>query len=234
MSLQRPAFSVQRSALRVQIGCVVLGAVLMAWSGRAAAAAADEIDEIIDRVLAVAGGYLIMQSDVTAARDLGLVLPGSLPDPVREVLSRLIDRALVLAEVDRYAPPEPGADAVDRAVLGVRSRFATPAAMAAALARVGMDEAHLRETLRQDLRIRAYFEQRFTVAPPGDEELGRYYRDHQDVFTRNGVLAPFAEVRQDIVQTLVADRRRALADEWIAGLRRRGDIVDRYSNSAGK
>ena len=180
-------------------------------------------------MLAVAGGYLIMQSDVMAARDLGLVSPGDVADPDREVLSRLIDRALVLGEVDRYAPPEPGADAVDRAVQAVGARFATPQAMALAMARVGMDEAHLRETLRQDLRIRAYYEQRFTVAAPGDEELGRYYRDHADSFTRNGALAPFPDVRQEIIQTLVAGRRRALADEWIAGLRRRADIVDRYA-----
>ena len=215
--------------VRFQIGGLVLAAVLMAGVGLAPAA-----DEIIDRVRAVAGGYLIMHSDVMAARDLGLVSPGNASDPTREVLSRLIDRALVLAEVDRYAPPEPAADLVDRAVQAVRDRFATPQAMVLAMARVGMDDTHLRETLRQDLRIRAYYDQRFTVAPPGDEELGRYYREHPDTFTRNGALASFADVRQDIIQTILADRRRTLADEWIAGLRRRADIVDRYSSSVGK
>lgn len=206
-----------------RVGAVVFAAVLALGAGRAWA------DEIIDRVLAVAGGYLIMQSDVMAARDLGLVSPGAAADPTREVLSRLIDRALVLAEVDRYAPPEPGADAVDRAVESVRARFVSADAMAQTMALVGMDEAHLRETLRQDLRIRAYYEQRFTVAPPADEELGRYYREHPESFTRNGALLTFAEVRQEIAQTMVTDRRRSLADEWIAGLRRRADIVDRYA-----
>jgi len=85
--------------------------------------------ETIDRVLAVAAGELIMLSDVTAARDLGLVpAPAATGDPIASVLARLVDRALILAEVDRYAPPEPGADAVDREVQTVRSRFATPAA----------------------------------------------------------------------------------------------------------
>ena len=83
--------------------------------------------EIIDRVLAVAAGELIMLSDVTAARDLG-PRAGSRRrgDPIGAVLSALIDRELILAEVDRYAPPEPGADAVDREVQAVRARFATP------------------------------------------------------------------------------------------------------------
>lgn len=185
-------------------------------------------DEIIDRVYAVAGGYLIMQSDVLAARDLGLVSVGNAPDPTRAVLSRLIDRALVLAEVDRYAPPEPGVPAIEAALEEVRSRFATADAFNTALAAAGMTEAHLRETLRQNLRIRGYYEQRFTVVLPGDDELGRYYREHAEAFTRNGSSAPFEEVRLQVLQMYVAERRNALAEEWIAGLRRRADIVDRY------
>jgi hypothetical protein len=186
------------------------------------------VDEIIDRVLAVAAGSLIMLSDVRAALEFGFVSPGSAPDPVREVLSRLIDRALVLAEVDRYAPPEPSAGAVDRAVQAVRLRFSTPDAFAAALARVGMGDKYLRETLREDLRIRAYLDQRFTVVAPTDDDLGRFYRDHPEMFTRNGRLAPFDDVRQDVVQAVVTDRRRVLVDEWMAGLRRRSEISDLY------
>src|SRR6202023_674326 len=123
---------------------------------------------------------LVMFPPLTAALQVGFVSRGSAPDPVREVLSRLIDRALVLAEVDRYAPPEPSVEAVDAAVLAVRLRFSTPEAFAAALARVGMGDRYLRETLREDLRIRAYLDQRFTVVAPTDDDLGRYYRDHPD------------------------------------------------------
>src|SRR5882672_207223 len=85
--------------------------------------------ETIDRVLAVAAGELIMLSDVTAARDLGLVpleKGGDSVNSIGAILSKLIDRELVLAEVDRYAPPEPGADAIDRELLQVRARFASP------------------------------------------------------------------------------------------------------------
>src|SRR3954452_15216666 len=104
--------------------------------------------ETIDRVLAVAAGQLIMLSDVTAAIDLGLQTPDGAADPVRAVLSRLIDRELVLAEVERYAPAEPTAEAVDREVQRVRQRFASPAAFESALARSGVDQTHLRETVR--------------------------------------------------------------------------------------
>jgi hypothetical protein len=46
----------------------------------------------------------------------------------------------------------------------VRQRFASAADFDAALARSGIDELRLRETLRQDLRIRAYLDQRFRAA----------------------------------------------------------------------
>ena len=120
--------------------------------------------EIIDRVLAVVGGDLILQSDVTAARDLGLQTADGAADPMRAVLSKLIDRELVLAEVERYGPPEPAADAIDAEIRKVRARFPSTSAYTDALLRSGVDEAHLRETLRQDLRIRAYEDQRFASA----------------------------------------------------------------------
>jgi hypothetical protein len=144
--------------------------------------------ETIDRVLAVVAGQLITLTDVTAAVDLGLQ-PAEGADPVRAVLTRLIDRELMLAEVERYAPPEPAAAAVDREVQRVRQRFASGPAFDAALARSGIDDTHLRETLRQDLRMRAYLDQRFSLA---------------------------------------AERRTAVVDEWLAGLRRRGDVIDLY------
>lgn len=145
--------------------------------------------DTIDRVLAVVAGQLITLSDVTAARELGLQTADSAADPVRAILTKLIDRELVLAEVDRYAPPEPEALAVDREVERVRARFPSVDAYESTLARSGIDEKHVRETLRQDLRIAAYITQRFTSA---------------------------------------GDRRQQLIDEWMAGLRRRGDVIDLY------
>ena len=150
--------------------------------------------ETIDRVLAVVAGQLITLTDVRAAIDLRLQTTDGAPDPVRAVLTKLIDRELILAEVDRYAPPEPTAEAVNREVERVLARFESQAALDAAMARSGIDEKHLRETLRQDLRMRAYLEQRFTAA---------------------------------------SDRRQSLVDDWLAGLRRRAEIVDLYLSSPG-
>ena len=123
-------------------------------------------DEIIDRVLAVAAGDLIMLSDVRAALDLGMVSPAGASDPVRAVLSTLIDRALVLDEVNRYAPPEPSTTEIDRAFNQVRARFDSVQAFERILANAGLGEGQLRETLRHNLRIRAYLDQRFNADTP--------------------------------------------------------------------
>ena len=45
----------------------------------------------------------------------------------------------------------------------VRARFPTGGGFEAALARSGVGEAQIRETIRQTLRIRAYLDQRFTL-----------------------------------------------------------------------
>jgi hypothetical protein len=145
--------------------------------------------ETIDRVLAVAAGQVILMSDVTAARELGMQTADGGADPIRILLNKLIDRELVLAEVDRYAPPEPGPAAVDRGVATVRDRFPSRQAYASTLERSGLDESHVREMVRQDLRVVAYLNQRFATA---------------------------------------GDRRQQLINDWMAGLRRRADVIDMY------
>jgi hypothetical protein len=167
-------------------------ALMFAAVARVAAA-----DEIIERIVAVAGGDVITQTDVAAARDLGLVQVSDARDPSLEIISRLIDRALMLAEVDRYAPPEPSAAEIDGGVQAVRARFTTPQAFDAALAKVGMDDRSLRDTIRQDLRIRAYLDLRFVVAPASDAAG----------------------------QAAAVQRRDALVATWVAGLRRRATIT---------
>jgi hypothetical protein len=179
---------------------IVIGALAVAYVQSSVRLSA----ETLERVLAVVGGQLITLTDVTAAHDFGLVIvaPGA-ADPIRAALTQLIDRELMLAEVDRYAPPEPSPEAIAEGLRIVRQRFVDDAAYQAALARSGIDENHLRDTLRQNLRITAYLSQRFVVAPPNDV----------------AALPP------------LPDRERGLIDDWLAGLRRRATIIDLYLTS---
>jgi hypothetical protein len=167
--------------------CGILGLLMAVLFSAAPVNAADEV---IDRVLAVANGEVITLSDVRSALELGRVQASNAPDPVRLVLSQLIDRVMVLSEVNRFAPPEPSAQTLDAAVDGVVARFPSPQAFDATLTRLGVDREYVRELLREDLRIRAYLDQRFTA------------------------------------DTL--EQQRVMVDEWVAGLRRRAEIVDLY------
>lgn len=184
--------------------------------------------EVIDRMMAVVAGDLIMMSDVTAAVEFGLVPQAPAADVTRTVLSQLIDRSLMLAEVERYAPPEPSRAAVDREYQAVVDRFSSSDAFHSALTRYGIDESALRATLRANLRLRAYLEQRFTTVPPSDEEIAEYYRTHQERFLLGGRVQPLDTVRADVVQALGLDRRQSMVDEWLGGLRRRAAITDVY------
>jgi hypothetical protein len=184
--------------------------------------------EVIDRVLAIVGGRPILLSDVVAARDLGLVSAGTEPDVVGTILDHLIDRALMLTEVERFVPPEPAQTAVDARVDEVRARFPTPDAFRMALARSGIDEAQLRETVREDLRIQAYLDLRFTVPAPSDEDVQRYFTDHVQAFAVDGRTPELAEVRSRVVEVMTDARRLSLVNDWVAGLRRRADIVNLY------
>jgi hypothetical protein len=121
--------------------------------------------EIIDRALAVVAGVVITQSDAVAASELGLVTNEATDDPIGGVLAQLVERELVLMEVERSAPPEPSADAVDRRLQAIRARFASTPAYEAVLRRSGIDEMRLRQTLRDQLRIDAYLDQRFSAPP---------------------------------------------------------------------
>jgi hypothetical protein len=118
--------------------------------------------EVLDRTLALVGGQAITLSDVKAAIELELVDD---PTPIiGDMTLRLVDRELILREVQRYAPPAPPESAVDARLAEITKRFASPAAMMKALETHGFTEARLRAWVRDDLRAEGYLAQRFASA----------------------------------------------------------------------
>jgi hypothetical protein len=119
---------------------------------------------IIDRVLAVVNGQVLMQSDVYAAMAIGLVNTDGAQDPIASALGQLVERELVLAEVDRYAPPEPPESEIAARVKQVQGRFPSLEAFKRALDVAGLGEDRLRTIQRDELRIQTYVNQRFGAA----------------------------------------------------------------------
>lgn len=185
--------------------------------------------EIIDRILAVVESQPMTLSDVRGVTRLGLETPEPGVDPIRSVLDSLIDRQLMLVEVDRYAPPEPSPAAIEARLNQIRARLPDALAFETTLHQIGMTVEHLRRYIRDSLRIESYIQQRFTAAiQPSDDEIAAYYRLNAEAFTRDGKLAPYADVRGDARARLIEQRRAVLVREWLAGLRRRAEIVDLY------
>jgi hypothetical protein len=184
---------------------------------------------IIERVLAVVSGSIITLSDVHAAIRFGVVDVAGAADPVGAALDRLIERVLMLAEVERYAPPEPSADEIDARVRALRAPFPSDAELGRVLQIYGVTPERLRAFARDDLRLAAYLDQRFASAGrASDEDVLRFYRDHQEEFTRGGVLLPLAEVEGQIRRRLDATRRAQQIEEWTRGLRLRADVTVLY------
>jgi hypothetical protein len=178
--------------------------------------------QIIDRILAVVDGAIIMQSDVMIATRLGLVPGAGASDPTAAVLERLIERQLILSEVDRYAPPDPADADVERHVAEIRSRAGAQFDSILLVGGIGLEQ--LRRDVRDDLRIEAYLQQRFGAVQPTEEEILQYYRYHSAAFTQNGVLRPFDDAHDVARAALIADRRVETIRDWVAGLRRRANI----------
>lgn len=194
-----------------------IGAMLVAVPARAA--------EIIDRVMAVVNGSIVTLSDVQAGIRLGVVAVPAGPGRDTAVLDKLIERRLTLTEVNRYGPGEPSAAVVDERLRAVRARFTSEEALTAVLAEVGVTPDQLRTFVRDDVRIETYIQQRFAGGAPTEAEILEYYRAHPEAFMRGGLALTYQEAHDDARAAVIRERRERLAQEWIAGLRRRADVT---------
>jgi hypothetical protein len=129
--------------------------------------------DVIDRITAVVGGQIIMLSDVTAALQFHLVEPPpGTADAAAYAVDRLIERTLVLAEVERFQPPEPDPVEMTIRIDALERRAGSPAAFDKQLAMTGMTRDRLRRHIRDDLRITTYINQRFGAnTPPAEREV---------------------------------------------------------------
>lgn len=199
-------------------GAVVF-AVLMALSGVRTSA------EVIDRILATVGGGLILQTDAVAVVRLGFVTVPEGRDPLQWTMDRLIERRLMLIEVDRFGPPEPALEQIDRRMHAIDERIGSGAQLDQIMRETGLTVDQLRLYVRDDLRIEAYIQQRFGATfQPTEDDIVTYYKEHGPEFTRDGKLLPFGQVRDQARAAVVAELRANAVREWLAGLRRRAEV----------
>lgn len=180
--------------------------------------------EVIDRVMATVNGAVITQSEVNALIRFGFVDRPADGD-LEVLIDRLVERRLMLTEVNRYSPPEPAPGLVETRLADVQRRFGSDDERDAALREFGMTVDALSGYVRDELRVAAYLRQRFGAAyQPSEADILQYYRNHPAEFSRNGVLLSYTDAHDDARAAVIGERRVSLTREWVAGLRRRADI----------
>jgi hypothetical protein len=183
--------------------------------------------ELLDRVLARVNEEPITLTDARAAIALGMIEQTQGVDPLVSAVPQLIERRLVLAEVARFAPPEPDIASLNTQVNAIKTRVGSPEQLAALEKSTGVGDAQIREIARDDLRIRAYLNQRFgSSVQATDEDAAAYYRAHPDEFRVSGQVTPYAEAEPVARQKAAAERRAAIIFQWMRELRQRADVVE--------
>ena len=179
--------------------------------------------ELIERTMAIVGGQVITLSDVRTVMALGLV-DQARAGSIDAATERLVERLLVLREVQRYPPPEPSDAQIEAELDKIRLRV-SQGQLTAALNAGGFSEARLRAWVRDDVRIAAYLGQRFAaVGVPSDEDVRAYFTAHRDEFDRKQ--QSFDAAANDIRDRLSGERRAQLITDWIQDLRRRTTVVE--------
>ncbi len=189
----------------------------------APAGAARGTEELLERTLAIVGGAVVTQSDVSLALALGLVEGPAAATP-ESALSALVDRWLLLHEVARFAPTEPAAAAVEARLAALRTRAGDAETVTRRLSEAGRAASYLTAWVRDDLRIAAYLEQRFaSTGTPSEPDVTAYAQRQAAALEAAGLTgdAALAAARARLVQ----ERRRELIADWLADLRRRTSVV---------
>jgi hypothetical protein len=193
------------------------------WWCAIAALLATTQPELIERTLALVGGQAITLSDARATIALGLIEIPKGADAIASATTQLVDRELVLREVQRYAPPPPEETMVTTQLDEIRKRF-PPGALAPLLQRHGFSEGRLRAWVRDELRTQAYLAQRFASASlPSDTEVSAAYNRQRGEFEKAG--QNFEQAAPIVRERLIAARRAELLADWLSELRRRTDVV---------
>ena len=117
--------------------------------------------ELLDRVVAQVNGDSITLSEVRVAVRLALIEVPSDVDPVSAAVRALINRHLMVIEVDRFPPIEPELYILEREVERLRTTVGNSLDVEEFIRLNGLTGTEIYELARENLRIQAYLNQRF-------------------------------------------------------------------------
>ena len=186
----------------------------------AALAAPLAAQTLLDRVVARVNGTTVLLSDVRAAVAVGLVEGPAESD---DAVEQMVQRALLVEEVNRFPPPEPTAEAIDAELGRMRTRAGS---FDDVERRTGLTANHVRLLARDRLRIQSYVDQRFGLTVPlTDERVLQYYRAHPEEFTVDGQVTTFERAQGLARERAGLEQRQRTISQWLRDLRARADVM---------
>jgi peptidyl-prolyl cis-trans isomerase SurA len=202
--------------MRFRVLWLALGALLPGALARA---------ELVDRIVAIIDREVVTLSEAEQASEIARARTGAAAAPLVSVVERLIESRLVEREVERFTGEPVSAELVDGALQEVRARFSSETAFLEMLARNGLSEEELRATLRRQIGVAQYLEQRFRpLTFVTEEQIEIYYRDELLPSLQERPLPELSEVSESIRRILEERAFNARVEEWIDGLKGRARI----------
>lgn len=210
------------------------GAVLMFRRGQNQAALATLVfllsaagpargQQVADRIAARIENDIVLLSEV---RELGAyqMLMNGKKESDAQLLDRLIDQWIVRTEADASRFPRPSDADVDHEVEKIRSAIGSPEPFAGRLRESGLQEAHLRRLLREQLYLTNYLDSRFRpavqISPQAIEE---YYQKTVVPYaqSRGETPPPLDSARDSIREALIQRGIDEQAERWLKESRAR-------------
>jgi hypothetical protein len=179
--------------------------------------------EVIDRIAVTVGNRVITESMVISEIRLAAFQDGKEPDfspaAKRAAAERLVDRMLLIQEMDDSRYPEPAMADILEQIAGFRKQqFPSEEAFRTELARRFLDETELRQYFQLQHRILQFIEVRFrTGVQVSSEEIAAYFDTQvKPQFVKEGRPAPsLDDVSEKIEEVLTSKRVDAATEEWL-------------------
>jgi len=195
--------------------------LLLAGSGTA---------EVLDRIAVTIGNQVITESEIAEEIRMSAFLnnePAQFTGKVkREAADRLMEQRLVRREMElgRYSEGSP-AEAAAMLDKLEKTRARSQGEFDKELRAAGITKQQLQDHLLWGLRLSTFVDLRFRPAVQvSREDVETYYKDKILPDTKSGKKPDLAEVRQQIRQTLSADRTDQQMDAWLKDARIRAHV----------
>lgn len=166
------------------------------------------------------GELSAMEARVAASQGVDLAtLDAEMREVVRaSALEELVSQTL-LAQASADITVEDSA--VDTEFSAVRSQFETDDAYQDALAAEGFTEATLRDQIRENLRVQAYFDQTLDLdsATASDAEIEAFYNEQSSALGDGAEMPPLEELRAQIEQFVIQQKQQEMIAAHLEELR---------------